>query len=227
MLSTKSDAHPSEIFGYLFCDGYSWREKATVENIRDLPYKNCVNEEISLLALVFSIKFDPVNISFFSLFASSNRHTKIAYEIKEWSYLKKQKTRMRQKKNRWFIKNDQQIKEKESVIHELKVKLNTVEKAYQSVKKVKELKRPQLFGTSSAARLGWNRATSRHTGRDTTSAKEASLTTLSVIPRFSDKDVSVNDEVMGKGKFGAAKVAFLHKVGINVVAKGMDKSCSL
>ena len=133
---------------------------------------------------------------------------------------------MRQKKNRWFIKNDQQIKEKESVIHELKVKLNTVEKAYQSVKKLKELKRPQLFGTSSAARLGSNRATSRHTGRDTTSAKEASLTTLSVIPRFSDKDVSVNDKRIGKGKFGAVKVAFLHKVGINAVAKGMDKNCS-
>ena len=47
-----------------------------------------------------------------------------------------------------------------------------------------------------------------------------------MIPRFSDKYVSVNDEVMGKGKFGAVKVAFLHKVGINVVRKGMDKNCS-
>ncbi len=80
---------------------------------------------------------------------------------------------MRQKKNRWYIKNDQQIKEKESVIAELKVKLNTVEKGYQSVKQMKEFKSPQLFVTSSAARSGSNRATSRHTGKDTTSEKES------------------------------------------------------
>ncbi len=50
--------------------------------------------------------------------------------------------------------------------------------------------------TSSAARSGSNRATSRHIRMDTTSAKEPLLTTLSWIPRFSDKDTSVNDEVI-------------------------------
>ncbi len=78
----------------------------------------------------------------------------------------------------------------------------------------------------SAARSGSNRATSRHIRMDTTSAKEPLLTTLSWIPRFSDKDTSVNDEVIGKGQFGAVKFALLHKLRVNVVAKVRDKNSS-
>ena len=53
-----------------------------------------------------------------------------------------------------------------------------------------------------------------------------SLVSNRLPPRFSDKDTSVNDEVIGKGQFGAVKFALLHKLGVNVVAKVRDKNSS-
>ena len=90
---------------------------------------------------------------------------------------------------------------------------------------VKHMQKPCFVTSSAIARSCVNKATTRTLGKDTLTARDALIRTLSGIPNFSAEDVTVDCDEVGKGQFGTVKTALLHKLEMTVVAKVFNEKC--
>ncbi len=147
---------------------------------------------------------------------------------------KNRKTEIIQRKRKAYLKKEADLAKKEEVIAKKDKVINKMEKDIVTYKKtvdslhrqqVKHMQKPCFVTSSAIARSCINKATTRTLGKDTLTARDALIRTLSGIPNFSAEDVTVDCDEVGKGQFGTVKTALLHKLEMTVVAKVIIEKC--